>query len=206
MEATGAAASATNTTQMTEGRRPQGGIFSVVPWCLLALAAGQQPPSRASRKVSSSSCAAASSSSDGTRRQRVKYTSSPRMAVRRLPACSPAEGGGGIGDLVGHVLAARGGQAVQELAAERAELHELAVDLIIRKDAHALFLGHLVFIQAVPDVGIDEVRTRTASRSSVTAQLPPESLQLASRMCLWSALSCGDPPGRSAQSACRASW
>ena len=47
---------------------------------------------------------------------------------------------------------------MQELAAERAELHELAVDLIIRKDAHALFLRHLVFIQAVPDVGIDEVR------------------------------------------------
>ena len=47
---------------------------------------------------------------------------------------------------------------MQELAAERAELHELAVDLKIRKDAHALVLGQLVFIQPVPDVGIDEVR------------------------------------------------
>lgn len=47
---------------------------------------------------------------------------------------------------------------MQEFAAERAELHELAVDLKIRKDAHALVLGHLVFIQSVPDVGVDEVR------------------------------------------------
>ena len=64
----------------------------------------------------------------------------------------------GFFDLIGHVLAARGRQTVQELAAERAELHELAVDLKIRKDAHALVLGHLVFIQAVPDVGVDKVR------------------------------------------------
>ena len=78
-----------------------------------------------------------------------------RQAVAGL---LPAEGGGGVGDLVGHVLAARSRQTVQELAAERAELHELAVDLVVGKDAHALFLRHLVFIQAVPDVSIDKVR------------------------------------------------
>ena len=88
MEATVAAASATNTTQMTERTTSARRNFFRSSMVSAPLAAGQQPPSRASRKVSSSSCAAASSSSVGTRRQRVKYTSRPRMAVSRLPACS----------------------------------------------------------------------------------------------------------------------
>ena len=56
----------------------------------------------------------------------------------------------------GHFVLA--GKAPKKQAFTDAELHELAVDLKIRKDAHALVLGQLVFIQPVPDVGVDEVR------------------------------------------------
>ena len=59
---------------------------------------------------------------------------------------------------------------MQEFAAEIAELHQLAVDLKIVEHAHALLLRHLVFIQAVPHVGVDEVRA--AHGVAVVRDLP----------------------------------
>ena len=51
---------------------------------------------------------------------------------------------------------------MHEFAAEVPQLHQLAVDLIVVEDAHALFLRHLVFVEAVPHIGIDEVRAAYA--------------------------------------------
>ena len=78
-----------------------------------------------------------------------------RQAVAGL---LPAQGGGGVGHLVGDVLTPGGGQAVQELAPDGPQAHQLPVHLIVVEHLHPLLLGHLIFIQAVPHVGIDEVR------------------------------------------------
>ena len=76
---------------------------------------------------------------------------------KTVPCFLPAEGSGGVGDLVGDVLAAGAGETMQELAAEIAELHHVAVDLIVSEELHAFILRHFVLVKAVPDVGIDEV-------------------------------------------------
>ena len=70
----------------------------------------------------------------------------------------PAQGGGGVRHLVGDVLAPGGRQAVQELAADGPQAHQLPVHLIVVEHLHPLLLGHLVFVQAVPHVGVEEVR------------------------------------------------
>ena len=51
---------------------------------------------------------------------------------------------------------------MHEFAAEVPHLHQFAVDLIVVEDAHALFLRHLVFVETVPHIGIDEVRAAYA--------------------------------------------
>ena len=48
---------------------------------------------------------------------------------------------------------------MQELAAEIAELHHVTVDLIVAEELYALLFRHFVLVKAVPDVGVDEVRT-----------------------------------------------
>ena len=77
-----------------------------------------------------------------------------RQAVAGL---LPAQGGGGVRHLVRHVLATGGRQAVEELAADGPQRHQLPVHLIVVEYLHPLLLGHLIFVQAVPHVGVDEI-------------------------------------------------
>ena len=70
----------------------------------------------------------------------------------------PADGLRTVDDLVGDLLAARGGQAVHELGVRGGHRHELFGHLVRRvEDGHALVLRQLLVVQAVPHVGVHEV-------------------------------------------------